>query len=98
VPVDAPRSERTVTVDETAAGRGVRLDAFVHAALPASSRRLVHGLIEEGAVRVNGRRATKGLPLRPRDRVTVPELPTGLAPEPTLAVRVVTRTTRSWRS
>ena len=76
-------AERTIDVDAS-----VRLDAFVHALVP-TSRRLVHALIAEGAVRVNGRRAAKGLRLRPGDRVTLPTLPSGIAPEPGLALPVV---------
>ena len=77
-------AERTIDVDT-----GVRLDALVQAALAPASRRLVHALIAEGAVRVNGRRAAKGLRLRPGDRVTLPALPPAIAPEPGLALPVV---------
>ena len=83
-PASSPESERTIDVDVS-----VRLDAFVHATLAPTSRRLVHALIAEGAVRVNGRRVTKGLRLRPGDRVTMPALPPGVVPEPGLALPVV---------
>jgi 23S rRNA pseudouridine1911/1915/1917 synthase len=77
-------AERTIDVDAS-----VRLDAFVHAALVPTSRRLVHALIAEGAVRVNGRRVAKGFRLRPGDRVTMPALPPGIVPEPGLTLPVV---------
>ena len=67
----------------------VRLDAFLHDAMPAVSRRLVRRLIAEGEVRVNGRAAAKGVRLRGGDRVTVPALPAGVAPEPGLALPIV---------
>jgi 23S rRNA pseudouridine1911/1915/1917 synthase len=66
-----------------------RLDAFVHAALPGLSRRLVHRLIAEGGVRVNGRPAPKGARLRPGDVVSLPALPASIAPEPELALPIV---------
>jgi len=84
MPADPSPPSRTIDVDASA-----RLDAFVHAALAPTSRRLVHALIAEGAVRVNGRRAAKGLRLRPGDRVTVPALPSAIAPEPELSLPVV---------
>jgi len=73
----------TVGVDAT------RLDAFLHDALPALSRRLVRRLIAEGAVRLNGRPAAKGVRVAPGDRVTLPDLPTTIAPEPGLALPVL---------
>jgi 23S rRNA pseudouridine1911/1915/1917 synthase len=77
----------TLTVgDAPPAGR---LDAFVHATMPALSRRLVHRLIADGDVRVNGRRAPKGGRLRPGDVVTLPALPRSIAPEPELTLPVV---------
>jgi len=66
----------------------VRLDAFVHEALPGLSRRLARLVIAEGAVRVNGQRAPKGTVLRPGDQVTLPDEP-HLVPEPDLAIPVV---------
>ena len=73
----------------TVAAGGARLDAFLHGALPALSRRLVRRLIAEGAVRVNGRPAAKGVRVVAGDRVTLPDLPAGIAPEPGLALPVV---------
>src|SRR5690348_6699998 len=73
---------RVLTV--TTAGR---LDAFVLTEGPPLSRRVVHRLIADGDVRVNGRRAAKGARLAPGDRVSVPWL-TALAGEPDLPVRV----------
>lgn len=64
-----------------------RLDAFVRRAC-GLSRRLVRRLIAEGAVRVNGRPARKGICLRPGDEVRLPAL-VGLLPEPHLPVRVI---------
>ena len=66
-----------------------RLDAIVRAALPGLSRRVVRALIAEGAVRVDGRRATKGARVPAGAVVTVPALPAGPAPEPALAVPLV---------
>ena len=79
----------TLTVHADREPAAARLDAFVHAALPGLSRRLVHRLIAEGHVRVNGRRAPKGARLRPGDVVTLPALPASIAPEAALALPVV---------
>jgi 23S rRNA pseudouridine1911/1915/1917 synthase len=67
---------------------GQRLDAIVAAACPGLSRRLVHRLIDEGVVRVNGRPASKGLRLCAGDRVSGLVIPT-LHPEPDLPVGIV---------
>ena len=67
----------------------VRLDVFLHGALPALSRRFVRRLIAEGAVCVNGRPAAKGVRVAPGDRVTLPDLPASIAPEPELALPVL---------
>jgi 23S rRNA pseudouridine1911/1915/1917 synthase len=64
-----------------------RLDAFVMAAGLPLSRRMVHDLITDGVVRLNGRRAPKGARGAVGDRVTVPWLTT-LSPEPDLPVRI----------
>ena len=77
---------RTLTVD---AADAPRLDAFLAGSLPELPRRLVRRVIAEGAVRVNGRRAAKGLRLRPGDRITLPDFPVALEPEPALAVSVL---------
>jgi len=66
----------------------VRLDRFAQAVLAGVSRRLVHQLIAEGAVRVNGRAGRKGDLVHPGDRVVLPDLPE-LAPNPALACRVL---------
>jgi 23S rRNA pseudouridine1911/1915/1917 synthase len=79
-------SRVTLTVGDVPPAR--RLDAFVHATMPALSRRLVHRLIADGDVRVNGRRVPKGERLRPGDAVTLPALPGSIAPEPELALPV----------
>lgn len=73
---------RVLTV--SAAGR---LDAFVLGAGLPLSRRIVHRLIADGDVRLNGRRAAKGARVAPGDEVSVPWL-TALAPEPALPVRI----------
>ena len=75
----------TLTVGAGAA----RLDAFLHDALPALSRRFVRRLIAEGAVCVNGRPAAKGVRVAPGDRVTLPDLPATITPEPGLALAVL---------
>jgi 23S rRNA pseudouridine1911/1915/1917 synthase len=80
---------RRLTVDAESGADGPRLDAFVSGALAGLPRRLVRRVIAEGDVRVNGRRAAKGLRLRPGDEVTLPDLPDALAPEPTLALPVL---------
>jgi len=53
------------------------------------SRRLVRRLIAEGAVCVNGRPAAKGVRVAPGDRVTLPDLPATITPEPGLALAVL---------
>ena len=85
----------TLTVAPDARAAPARLDVFVHAALPGLSRRLVHRLIREGGVRVNGRRTTKGTRVRAGDVVTVPALPASIAPEPGLGGRGPGARTRS---
>jgi 23S rRNA pseudouridine1911/1915/1917 synthase len=65
-----------------------RLDAVVRATLPGASRRLVRALIEDGSVRVNGRRAAKGSRVVAGDVLELPNLG-ALAPEPGLPLRVL---------
>jgi len=77
---------RTLTVD---AADAPRLDVFLARALAGLPRRLVRRVIAEGAVRVNGRRAAKGLRLQPGDRITLPDLPLALVPEAALALSVL---------
>jgi len=69
------------------AERAIRLDAFVLAACPTLSRRLVRRLIDDGAVRVDGRVASRGAYLAPGAQVTLP--PATLTPEPELPVSVL---------
>src|SRR5438552_2492643 len=84
------RGRRTVAALTLTVGAGAaRLDAFLHGALPALSRRFVRRLIAEGAVCVNGRPAAKGVRVAPGDRVTLPDLPASIAPEPQLALPVL---------
>src|SRR5207247_1629380 len=90
----APRARRpgrrTVAALTLTVGAGAaRLDAFLHGALPALSRRFVRRLIAEGAVCVNGRPAAKGVRVAPGDRVTLPDLPATITPEPGLALAVL---------
>jgi 23S rRNA pseudouridine1911/1915/1917 synthase len=79
-------TDPTRTVEAAA---GARLDTFVHQLLPGWSRRLVHRLIRKGDVRVNARRVAKGTRLRQGDRVTLPDLPSRLRPEPAPGLPVV---------
>lgn len=81
--------EQTLTVGNEAGESGLRLDAFLHRQRPELSHRWLRRVIAEGAVRVNGRPAAKGLRLHGGDRVTVPALPAAPAPDPDLAVPVV---------
>jgi 23S rRNA pseudouridine1911/1915/1917 synthase len=71
------------------AGESQRLDQFLQAALPGRSRRLLHRLIAGGVVRVNGALGRKGTRLHAGDRVTLPELPAAIAPEPDLALVIL---------
>src|SRR4029077_1291523 len=79
----------TLIVGQEARSSAVRLDGFLHAALPGRSRRLLRRLIAAGAVRVNGGPARKGMRVGPGDRVTVPALPETVEPEPDLALPVL---------
>lgn len=82
-------SERTVTADDVASGPP-RLDAYVAAALPHVSRRVLRRVIANGDVCVNGHvAAKKGVRLNAGDRVTLPDLPMAIAPEPALPLGVV---------
>jgi 23S rRNA pseudouridine1911/1915/1917 synthase len=76
--------ERDVVVE----GAAERFDRWLRRALPGLSRRLIHTLIAEGSVRVDGRRATKGFVVQPGARVTVPAQLT-LAPNAALALTVL---------
>jgi 23S rRNA pseudouridine1911/1915/1917 synthase len=66
-----------------------RLDALVRRTLPGLSRRIVHDLIADGSIRVDGRRADKGTLLAPGATVTLPDLGSGPVPEPGLDVPIV---------
>jgi 23S rRNA pseudouridine1911/1915/1917 synthase len=74
--------------DVVASGPGERLDRWVRRELPGLSRRLVHALIADGSVRLDGRRAAKGAIVRAGARVT---LPAGLAlvPNPALSLTIL---------
>jgi 23S rRNA pseudouridine1911/1915/1917 synthase len=80
---------RTLTVDVASGTTAPRLDVFLAGALAGLPRRLVRRVIAEGAVRVNGRRAAKGLRLQAGDQITLPDLPVTLTPEPALALPVL---------
>ncbi|GIW46013.1 MAG: putative RNA pseudouridine synthase [Candidatus Binatia bacterium] len=71
---------------------GTRLDVFVADKVPALSRRAVREAIAEGKIRLNGRRARKGLRVRQGEVVAVArELAQAqeLGPNPALPVRVL---------
>ena len=77
--------ERSLVV----AGEAQRLDRFLQAALPGRSRRLVRRLLADGLVRVNGAPGRKGTRLHAGDRVTLPDVPAAIAPEPDLALTIL---------
>jgi len=66
-----PGWERLVEKEED------RLDRWLHCHLPGYSLRQVRELIQTGRVTVQGRRATKGFRVQPRDRVRVEDLEPG---------------------
>ena len=71
---------------------GARLDRVILGRLAGVSRALVLDAIERGAVRVNGKAATKGLKVRPGDRIRIEQIPeradVRVAPNPQLALCV----------
>jgi 23S rRNA pseudouridine1911/1915/1917 synthase len=69
-----------------AGGPSERLDHWLRRALPGLSRRLVHALIADGSVRVDGRRARKGSMVHAGMSVT---LPSALALEPNATLPLV---------
>jgi len=77
----------------TAKEGGVRLDAALLSAFPSSTRAFVREAIESGGVRVNGRRAAKGLKLRGGERIDVVSLAEAsdntVAPDPSVRVRAI---------
>lgn len=73
---------------------GVRLDAALLAAYPSTTRAFVREAVESGSVRVNGKRAVKGMKLGGGETITVTELleakdnlvaPSGKCPPPIFA-------------
>ena len=72
---------------------GARLDAFVLAAFPTSSRAFVREAVESGQILVNGRRAPKGLKLRGGETVEIVELAEStdntVAPNPDIRLHAV---------
>src|SRR5262245_34953839 len=71
-----------------AAGPSQRLDHWLRHELPGLSRRLIHTLIADGSVRVDGRRARKGSMVHPGMRVTLPRA-LALEPNATLPLDVL---------
>lgn len=71
--------------------RDGRVDVLVLHSVAGWSRRRIHELFDQGAVRINGRRARKGDRVRSGDVVAVEQssVPTILGPSPELAVRVL---------
>src|SRR5437868_4512104 len=70
----------------------LRLDVFLVQALPPVSRRQAREMIAAGAVRINGRRARKGVPIAAGDGVDVDDAwlaPPALRPNPGLKVAVL---------
>ncbi|MEK6608293.1 MAG: RluA family pseudouridine synthase [Myxococcota bacterium] len=77
--MDTHRIEFLATEEEA----GLRLDALLRLRFPGWGRRRIARAIEEGAVRVDGRAARKGAPVRVGARVELlrpPDLPESLAP------------------
>jgi len=70
-----------------------RLDLFVLAKVPSSSRSLVEQAVAAGAILLNGRASAKGARLQAGDRVTVAELlekaDLVVAPDPSVALQVL---------
>jgi len=71
-----------------ATGASERLDHWLRRELPGLSRRVLHVLIADGSVRVDGRRARKGDLVQAGMRVTLPGLGV-LAPNPALPLTVL---------
>ncbi|MFW6050618.1 MAG: RluA family pseudouridine synthase [Myxococcota bacterium] len=79
-----------MVVAEEEAGR--RLDVFLVHRVPGVGRAAARRLVAEGKVRVNGRRAKKGEPVRAGDRVWLEQVPAVASfpaePDPALPLRV----------
>ena len=77
----------------TAKEGGVRLDAALLSAFPATTRAFVREAVESGQVLVNGRRAAKGLKLRGGERIDVISLAEAsdntVAPDPSVRLRTL---------
>jgi 23S rRNA pseudouridine1911/1915/1917 synthase len=71
-----------------AAGPSERLDHWLRRELPGLSRRLIHALIADGSVRVDGRRARKGSMVHAGTCVTLPSA-LALEPNPALPLAVL---------
>lgn len=80
---------RDVVVTE--ADAGTRVDVFVVRVLPGLGRAAAKALVDDGGVRVDGRRARKGDRLRAGAlvSVTAPSLDASALPDPDVAVRVL---------
>jgi 23S rRNA pseudouridine1911/1915/1917 synthase len=71
-----------------ASGPSERLDRWLRRELPGLSRRVVHALIDDGSVRLDGRRATKGTVVQAGTRVTLP-VAVALAANPALPLTIL---------
>jgi 23S rRNA pseudouridine1911/1915/1917 synthase len=79
---------RTIVVQGEAAGE--RLDHFLRRVLPELGRSARLSLIDTGRVRLNGRKARKGVTLAAGDRVEIADFAAGgPLPDPALALRIV---------
>jgi 23S rRNA pseudouridine1911/1915/1917 synthase len=77
------------TIWELTAEQGPsRLDRFLHSRLPAFSMNAVRGLISQGKVMVNGRRAKKGDRVAPGDQVRVAAMPDAPVPAPDYDLKI----------
>lgn len=71
-----------------ASGPSERLDRWLRRELPGLSRRVVHALIDDGSVRLDGRPAAKGTVVQAGTRVTLPAA-VALAANPALPLTIL---------
>lgn len=71
-----------------ASGPSERLDRWLRRELPGLSRRVVHALIDDGSVRLDGRPAAKGTVVQAGTRVTLPAT-VALAANPALPLTIL---------
>jgi len=74
--------------DVVASGPSERLDRWLRRELPGLSRRLVRALIDDGSVRLEGRRVGKGALVHAGMRVTLP-MSVALAPNPAMPLTIL---------